>query len=72
MAALFEPVSDPAPYPAAAKSPGDQDEGLLCRLRAGGTHHAGGRCCDEATSCSTAKDAATRNSTIRHDKIPAV
>jgi hypothetical protein len=37
MAALFEPVSDPAPYPAAAKGPADENKGLSRRLRAGGT-----------------------------------
>ena len=29
MAALFEPVSDPAPDPAAAKGPADKDKGLM-------------------------------------------
>src|SRR4051794_19164025 len=72
MTALFEPVSDPTPYPATAKSPGDQDEGLPRRLRAGGPHHCGRRCRDETTSCSTAKHASTRNSSICHDKIPTV
>lgn len=72
MAVLFEPVSDPAPYPATAKSPADKDKGLSRRLRAGGTDRPWGRCCRETAGCSTAQDATAGNSTIRNDKIPMV
>jgi hypothetical protein len=72
VAALFELVSDPTPNPAAAKRTVDKDEGLTCRLGAGGPEHvAAGRCRHETDSgCSTAKRAAASNLNFSHGARP--